>query len=597
MTQQTEHLTDTQVSRYWEQDSGGGLDAERSRVEKHLQDCESCLRRLLQTQRIQLGLRESGPMSATPHPDCPGEEILQEIAAGLTSAEMSEYHTRHISSCDYCGPVLKRYLHEFSTETNPEDEALLAELQTSTPKWQKEFVSRHVAPIAAENTKSVTWGRLRDSLSWPKLIAFSAATAAIAVMVIVGMSYRRSENANQLVASVALERRTTEMRLTSVPHSEFRPLKTTLGSEGEQGAGFDRPRLLAAKAEVGKKLESDANDPKVLQLEGRVALLEGTPNAVSVAKKALEDARDAGLNTPSLQIDLAASYFEYEMKTHPEQPNLRKTIDLLQGMVDDTRLNSHDENRLVALFDLALAYEKSSQLDIARRTWEQYLQNDSNSAWASEARSHLEKLPRPKQQSNSEASGVSNTESDLYAAVTLWLPETVQQRNASSSQRLIELAALMTKEHSDFWLKDLLAASPARNSRPVVELSAAVVANQQGRTADALQHARRATEGFARQHNSPGELRARYEEVYAYQRQLNGSACRARAGPLAEVLSRTKYPWLQSQTALENAICLNFLGNYSTIDDQIAQSRKIAIESNYSTLLMRVMNIAASIHR
>src|SRR5438270_8725245 len=107
---------------------------------------------------------------------------------------MSKYQCRHISTCDYCGPVLKRYLHEFSTETTPEDEALLAGLQTSTPKWQKEFVSRHVAPIAAENTKSVTWGRLRDFLSWPKLIAFSAATTALAVMVIVGMSRLRSEN-------------------------------------------------------------------------------------------------------------------------------------------------------------------------------------------------------------------------------------------------------------------------------------------------------------------------------------------------------------------------------------------------------------------
>lgn len=594
MTQQTQHLTETQISRYWEQDSGGGLDAERSQVEKHLEDCEPCLERLLHFQRTQLGLLESNLMSAIPHPECPGDDILQEIAAGLTSQEMAEYHTRHISMCNYCGPALKRYLHEFSTESNPDDEALLAQLETSTPKWQKEFVSKHVVPGAAGNNKSVTWGKARALWTWPKLIGFGAAAAAVLVVISLIPSYFRSGNDNQLVASVAQERRTTEMRLTSVPYSVYRPLQTTLGNEGDQGTGFDRPKLLAAKAEVGKQLESGANDPKVLQLEGEVALLEGTPRAVAIAKKALEDARDAGLDSPRLQIDLAAGNFEYEMKTHPEQPNLRKTIDLLQGIVDDAKLKSNDENRMVALFDLALAYEKSNQLDIARGIWEQYLQIDSSSPWASEARSHLEKLPRPKQQGKSEGNGA---ESDLYTAVTLWLPDAMKQPDGGSKQRLNELADLVIQEHSDFWLKDFLAALKPGSSQPVTELGAAVVANQQGRTGDALQHARHAMAGFARQHNAPGELRARYEEVYAYQRQLNGAACRARAGPLGESLNSTRYPWLQSQTALENAICLNFLGNYSTIDDEIARSRKIAMQANYSTLLMRTMNIAASIHR
>lgn len=593
MTQQTEHLTETEISRYWEQDSGGGLDAERSRVEKHLEDCEPCLERLLHFQRTQLGLLESNLMSATPHPECPGDDILQEIAAGLASQEMAEYHTRHISMCDYCGPALKRYLHEFSTEPTPEDTALLAQLQTSTPKWQKEFVNKHVVSGAAGN-KSVTWGKSRAFWSWPKLIGFGAAAAAMIAVITLSLSRFRSGNDNQLVAAVALERRTTAMRLPSVPYSEPHPLEPTLGSEGDQVSGFDRPKLLAAKAEVAKELESGANDPKVLQREGEVALLEGTLKAVTIAKKALEDARDAGLDSPRLQIDLAISNFEYEMKTNPQKPNLRKTIDLLQGIVDDPKLKSNDENRLVALFDLALAYQKSN-LD-ARPIWEQYLQIDPSSPWASEARSHLDKLPRPKQQGKSEGNGSGNAETDLYTAVTLWLPDAVKQPEGGSQQRLSELADLMVNQHADFWLKDFLAALKPGSSQPVTELGAAVMANQQGRTADALQHARHAIAGFARQHNPPGELRAQYEEVYAYQRQLNGSACRSRAGPLAESLNSTRYPWLQSQTALENAICLNFLGNYSTIDDEIARSRKLAIQANYSTLLMRVLSIAAEIH-
>src|SRR5947199_5686739 len=254
------------------------------------------------------------------------------------------------------------------------------------------------------------------------------------------------------------------MRLSAVPYSQYRPFKTTLGSEGEQGAGFDRPNLSAAKAEIGKELKSSTADPKLLEAEGRIALLDGSGSAINTARSALENARDAGLETPKLQIDLAATYFESEMKNHPGQPDLRKSMDLLKAVVDDPKLKPKDESRLSALFDLALTYEKSNQLDLARRTWEEYLQLDSNSDWAKEARAHRDRLPQSAGQPVSkkddptfflkDPAAKQSAEEYMDAALIDWLPKALKEPGSNYSQALDHLADLLITEHSDFWLKD-----------------------------------------------------------------------------------------------------------------------------------------------
>jgi CHAT domain-containing protein/predicted negative regulator of RcsB-dependent stress response len=595
--QEIAHLTDAQINEYLQQESGSSP----GWIEKHLEDCESCLQRVLHSHRIQLGLLEGDLMSEEPRIDCPPEEVVQEIAAGIASAEMTAHHTQHIAKCSVCGPLLKRYLNEFSTELEPEDAALIEQLQTATPKWQREFVRKNIT--AQSGTEKAGWAK--QLFTWPKLVGFGALAAVVVAALTIGLSRYKSNDSDRLVASAFSERRTIEMRLTSVPYTEFRPLKTTLGAE-EQGTGFDRPNLLAAKAEVGKKLKSGDRDPKLLQLEGRIALLDGSATEIITARKALEQAKEAGLDTPSLQIDLAASYFEYELRNHPDQPDLRHTIDLLKAVVDDPKLKSNDENRLVAMFDLGLAYEKSN-MDLAKRTWDEYLQIDSSSDWAKEAKSHRDKLASGKQQSwsikndpatfLSDAAAQENAEEYMDAALISWLPEAIKEPGSNFPTAVQRIADLMARKHSDLWLQDFWQSLHVQDVRAVEELSAAVRANKEDRTADALKQAQLAEKAFAKQNNIPGELRAQFEEVYAYQRRLNGRACQSRAGPLAVRLLNTKYPWLQSQTALETAICLNFLGNYSTIDDQIAISKTIATNARFSTLLLRVLGIAAGIHR
>src|SRR5438034_264436 len=55
-----------------------------------------------------------------------------------------------------------------------------------------------------------------------------------------------------------------------------------------------------------------------------------------------------------------------------------------------------------AYFNRALALERLHLVDAARKAWGDYLQRDSSSGWADEARQHLEALPKARQSSAEE---------------------------------------------------------------------------------------------------------------------------------------------------------------------------------------------------
>ena len=48
----------------------------------------------------------------------------------------------HVAECKLCGPILRQYLREFSEEQSPENIAILNQLQSSKPPWQKKLVRK-----------------------------------------------------------------------------------------------------------------------------------------------------------------------------------------------------------------------------------------------------------------------------------------------------------------------------------------------------------------------------------------------------------------------------------------------------------------------
>ena len=76
----------------------------------------------------------------TPRQNCPDQEVLQELAAGIGSPELAQQTMQHVAHCSTCSAALRRYIREFSAEQSPEDVAILRQLQSSRPQWQKRLV-------------------------------------------------------------------------------------------------------------------------------------------------------------------------------------------------------------------------------------------------------------------------------------------------------------------------------------------------------------------------------------------------------------------------------------------------------------------------
>src|SRR5947209_7790238 len=400
MNRPLDHLNDALIDQYARQGTGTSI------AEEHLSDCEYCLDRVLLAQRVHFGLLEADPMDRAPYPECPNDQVLQDLAAGICPREVAEPALKHTAQCDHCGPVLNRYLEEFSDELTAEDQALISQLATAKPAWPERFVREHglgttERPLQhwprGQAVKKSFFARLWPSeAGWRPKMALAGALAMALVAIAAGpywWSRLELYRADRLVAAAYAERRTTEMRLTGLPYAPYNALGVERGDEDQQSES-DRSAWHEAKAFVGRKLREGKQDQSWLEVDGRVSLLQGTSRSLAHAESTLEKAHAQEKDNPSMEIDLAAAYFEQDSKVKPA--NLQRTMNLLNEVLQQPKLSN--QARLVALFDLAIVYEKTEAWDMAVPLWEQYLQLDGSSPWAQEAQTHLNEAkskPRP----------------------------------------------------------------------------------------------------------------------------------------------------------------------------------------------------------
>jgi len=598
-----EHLTDAQIEGYIQHGSGGP-----PQMDAHLFECDSCLNRMLDSQRAQFGLLRSVSMNQERHPDCPDEDIIRRLAAGIYSDEDADYLIQHIAVCEYCGPLLKQYREDFSDETDPVEQDLLRGLKSSTPGWQKDVVRKH---FEGGLGLRLIQGLKRFFTFSPGMGAWrwASAGAGLAAVIVVGViagptiltGYNLSKT-SRLVAKAYQQHRTTDMRLTSVDHGPYIEPSTQMGS-GEQETEDIPSALYEAKSTLAnEKQRLKSGDPQWLAQEGRVFLLQrDSGKAVNSLKKA----HSASPDDPAIAIDLAAGYFEQESRN--DHPSLLATFELLQNVLKNPKLTR--DQRSSALFDLAVAHEKTEGWGLAVETWKEYLQNDSSGPWAQEAQARLDRAkthipaPRPQAYANpsfflSRLTEFTRPEDDeIYQsiAVRFWLPKAVGNPASDFAQASQQLAGRMTERHGDPWLKDLLAASSPASQEATRAMSNAVESNQKGLYKDALAQAQTATAAFSQAHNLPGELRASYEEVYAHQRLMEGEGCLDLANRLEQRLSETKYRWLQAQLSLERATCLNWKGNLEGAKEAVDAAGKIVAASWFPMLNLRIMGHTAGI--
>src|SRR5258708_27970185 len=99
---------------------------------------------------------KTAPLPERPGRQCPSEDDLRNLAAGLCPRDQATKLTEHAAQCNHCGPVLRMYAEDFSEDLSKDDEAVVRKLKSSSAGWQKNLVSRGLprsSGVPAKNSK------------------------------------------------------------------------------------------------------------------------------------------------------------------------------------------------------------------------------------------------------------------------------------------------------------------------------------------------------------------------------------------------------------------------------------------------------------
>jgi CHAT domain-containing protein len=246
--------------------------------------------------------------------------------------------------------------------------------------------------------ETVRFGLAEPPVALRRRPAFHFATglAAAAVLVLaVGLWFSRARlprTSAPLVAELAEAmggRRFVEPRLTG----GFRHGRLTTMRSGEAPQGLDAQpaNVLAAVARIRERAEGETS-PEAL---GALAVTYLVSGDAAAAVKALESASAQKPDDARLLSDLAAAYL-VRAKQADEPADIPKALEAAERAI--VLPDAPPE----AYFNRALALESLHLTDAARKAWGDYLERDPSSAWADEARQHLDALPKARRSSADE---------------------------------------------------------------------------------------------------------------------------------------------------------------------------------------------------
>jgi CHAT domain-containing protein/cytochrome c-type biogenesis protein CcmH/NrfG len=561
-----EHLTEDEIDRL----AGLSLaDHQAARGEvstdpvatDHLSHCQSCRGRLEATRRLAL-LKNFGSSSRGEF--CPRDEELMNIAAGLLDADASEKLLGHAAQCDHCGPLLNRFIQDFSDTVSPSESEIISKLESSSVGWQKAMAARLSTlrhPDQRQTRTPFSW-----LWKWPALAA-AIVVSVFLIWIFVPCPERRVE---RLIAEAYTEHRNLELRIAG---ADFAPVRV---ERAQQTSHLDSPpSLLEAENEISKELAKNPSDPFWLQSRARAELLEGNYGG---AIDALREALAANANSSSLLADLATAYSQRgDVTANPA--DYGQAIDLLGRAL---QLSPQDP---VALFNRAIISRKALLFTQAIRDWQSYLQVDPTGSWADEARSRMEETKQEQEKRRSsnrtplltpsqfsqldlgKASAIDAVDEQLetyyQAALSQWIvfayPTTLPESSDASTARIAlkNLATISLSRHSDHWWSDLLRDS---SSFPVPQalnaLSAAINANETGATEVTHKDVELAIKYFiSAGGNDAGILRAQLEDLYAANIEQDAEKCARLLKPLAHANRLRAYPWLAIEMHIQEGNC------------------------------------------
>jgi tetratricopeptide (TPR) repeat protein len=386
-------------------------DTNDQRIEAHLADCASCRNRLLDFHRSLFASPTYQPepdrtMAGDPKndhtnsaladskfanpkdpadpqvrtaatPECPSDDALRQLAAGLTPDDVAAKLTQHAATCHHCGPLLRTYTELFSDDFSAEEQAALNQLKSASPKWQqqtaREMLKRAIPPAPSP----------RPVFSWKWIMVPALPVVALIAVGIWYLQRDTPEQVARLEAQGYTEQRTIEMRVPYAAYADFNQRRS--GDTPSRSAL--PPSLNQAADKIAKHLEKEADDPQWLMLSARLDLLDWNYKS---ALSTLEKISDAQIvESPEYLMTRAFALFQ-KSEALKESQGYSEAVDLLDKALQKV------PNDPVLLFNQAIACEKIHSYECAESDWNRLLAVEKDPQWSAEARKHLDQIREKK---------------------------------------------------------------------------------------------------------------------------------------------------------------------------------------------------------
>jgi len=289
-------------------------------------------------------------VSRKQHGECLTEETLTEYLEGGLDPPIKAASEAHLVACDQCRISLGHFMRILQDEVKPEEQTVIRAI---TGEWD-ERKRKQKTPLHAGT---------------PVFVLRVVAVAAVLVLAVVSVRFvanRRAEpeSADQIVQLLLAKYRPFESRMAA---EQYLPIRRTRGANDAEVSypliAGEMTRLSASSHEMGRfyLLQKDFNRA--------TSYLEMAEREVGAGAAVHNDLGVAYLESgDASQVDKAEREFRHALAADPSFG--------------------------AGLFNLAMFFERSGATAQAEAEWKLFLDLDSSSDWAKEARGRLQGLSR-----------------------------------------------------------------------------------------------------------------------------------------------------------------------------------------------------------
>jgi cytochrome c-type biogenesis protein CcmH/NrfG len=319
--------------------------------------------------------------------NCPSEEDLRTLAAGLCSNPLVAELTAHAAACGHCGPLLWEYQEDFSDDVTPKEHTALAQLRSASPEWQQQKAREMLQPEMLKKTRAIPepvpatdWRRF---FSWKWIMVPALPAVALIAVGIWYLQRDTPEKVAKLEAQAFTEQRTTEMRVPYAAYADFNQKRS-----GDIPSRSSLPQSLNRAADkIAKHLQTEPDNPQWLMLSARLDLWDSNYKAALSSLEKISDSQ--AIQSPEYLMTRAFALFQ-KSEALKESQGYSEAVDLLgkalQKAPDDP----------VLLFNQAIACEKTHSYECAESDWNRLLAVEKDPQWTAEARKHLDQIKEKK---------------------------------------------------------------------------------------------------------------------------------------------------------------------------------------------------------